>query len=273
MRAMAVVSSESSVKGGARHNAPSATAQRYPTSCVACNVRDLCLPGGDSESAADLMDDMSYARRRLRRGESLYHAGTPFRSLYVVRSGFFKSFVVTEDGSEQVTGFQMAGELIGFDGIESDAHTVNVRALEDGLVCVIPFTQLERMASRSLGLQRQLHRLMSRAIVHNQGVMMVLATMNAEARVASFLLDLSQRFVARGYSAAEFLLRMTREEIGSYLGLKLETVSRVFSKLQQSRLIEVENKRISLLDAPGLRALTGGENRKRDVSPPLARAG
>ncbi len=273
MRATAAVSRESTVKGAASYSPPSAKVERCPTSCATCNLRELCLPGETNELDVALMTNMNYARRRIKRGESLYHAGAPFESLYVVRSGFFKSFAITEDGDEQVTGFQMAGEILGLDGIDSDCHTLTVRALEDSLVCVIPFAQLERMASRSLSLQRQLHRLMSREIVHDQGVMMLLATMQAEARVATFLLNLSQRFTARGYSAAEFLLRMTREEIGSYLGLKLETVSRVFSRLQQSRLIEVEHKRIRLRNIPELRALIGGESPKRGTHPRLALVG
>jgi CRP/FNR family transcriptional regulator len=273
MRAIAAVSPGSTVRVRARYNASSVKVEHYPTSCATCNVRESCLPGGANELDARLMDGMNYARRRIRRGESLYHAGAPFESIYVVRSGFFKSFAITEDGDEQVTGFQMAGEVIGFDGIESDSHTLNVRALEDSLVCVIPFAQLERMASRSLGLQRQLHRLMSREIIHDHGVMTLLATMDAEERVASFLLDLSQRFVARGYAAAEFLLRMTREEIGSYLGLTLETVSRIFSRFQQSRLIDVQSRRVCILDSRALKALIGTGNVKRYAKPRLALVG
>ncbi len=203
------------------------------------------------------LDDLFFSRRTIKRGASLYRAGTPFQSLFTVRSGFFKSYVVTEDGREQVTGFQMAGEIVGLDGIETDSHNLNVEALEDSVVCVIPFAQLEDLASRVPSLQRQFHRMMSREIVRDQGVMMLLGSMHAEERVAAFLLNLSQRFAARGYAAARFILRMTREEIGSYLGLKLETVSRIFSKLQQGGLIAIDKKSVHLLNVTALKALMG----------------
>jgi CRP/FNR family transcriptional regulator len=230
---------------------------RLPTPCSGCGLRDVCLPCGLSGADAQSIDQLVYSRRRVRRHETLYRAGAPFQSLYAVRSGFFKSFVVTEDGREQVTGFQMPGEIIGLDGIEAEAHRLNVEALEDSMVCIIPFARLEQMAGRLPAFQRQFHRMMSREIVRDQGVMTLLGTMDAEQRVAAFLLSLSQRFAARGFAAAEFLLRMTREEIGSYLGLKLETVSRVFSRLQQSGLIEVQNKSVRLLDLAALKATLG----------------
>jgi CRP/FNR family transcriptional regulator len=238
-------------------NAPLAIVARHPTTCSSCNLRGLCLPCGLSGVDAQSVDDLGFSHRRLKRSETLYRAGAPFKSLYAVRSGFFKSYAIAEDGREQITGFQMAGEIIGLDGIETDAHHLNVEALEDSVVCVIPFTRLEQLASRLPGLQRQLHRMMSREIVHDQGVMMLLGSMDAEERVAAFLLNLSQRFAARGYAAAEFLLRMTREEIGSYLGLKLETVSRIFSKLQLAGLIAIEKKSVRLLDVAALKAVLG----------------
>jgi CRP/FNR family transcriptional regulator, anaerobic regulatory protein len=237
--------------------APSANIERCPTLCSSCALRALCLPCGIKGADAKSVDELVYTRKRIRRGESLYRAGASFKSLYAVRSGFLKSYAITDDGREQVTGFQMAGEMVGLDGIETDTHNLNVEAIEDTVVCVIPFARLEQLASRVPELQRQLHRMMSREIVRDQGVMMLLGTMQADERVAAFLLNLSQRFAARGYAAAEFLLRMTREEIGSYLGLKLETVSRVFSKLQKSRLIDIQNKHVRICNPLGLKAVLG----------------
>ncbi|MBI3546635.1 MAG: fumarate/nitrate reduction transcriptional regulator Fnr [Gammaproteobacteria bacterium] len=231
--------------------------ERCPTLCSSCNLKEMCLPCGMKSAGSKVLDDLFYNRRTVKRGASLYRAGMPFDSLFTVRSGFFKSYAVTEDGREQVTGFQMAGEIVGLDGIETDSHNVNVEALEDSVVCVIPFAQLEELASRVPSLQHQLHRMMSREIVRDQGVMMLLGSMHAEERVTAFLLNLSQRFSARGYASAEFMLRMTREEIGSYLGLKLETVSRIFSKLQQSGLIGLDKKCVRLLDLAALRAILG----------------
>jgi CRP/FNR family transcriptional regulator len=139
------------------------------------------------------------------------------------------------------------------DGIGTDRHTCNALALEDGEVCVIPFARLEELSREVRNLQHQFHKVMSREIVRDQGIMMLLGTMRAEERLAAFLINLSQRFVARGYSPSEFHLRMTREEIGSYLGLKLETVSRIFSRFQEQGLVSVQQKHIRILDTAGLK--------------------
>jgi CRP/FNR family transcriptional regulator len=223
--------------------------------CSGCSLRELCLPMGLSGAEIERLDQLVYTRRRLKRGESLYRSGDGFGSIYAVRSGFFKSSVVLEDGRDQVTGFHMPGEILGLDGIGSERHACGATALEDSEVCVIPFARLEEVSREIRSLQHQFHKVMSREIVRDQGVMMLLGTMRAEERLAAFLLNLSQRFVARGYSPSEFHLRMTREEIGSYLGLKLETVSRVFSRFQEARLIVVQQKHIRILDPDGLRAL------------------
>jgi CRP/FNR family transcriptional regulator len=223
--------------------------------CSGCSLRELCLPMGLSADELEHLDRLVYTRRRLKRGESLYRSGDAFGSIYAVRSGFFKSGVVLEDGRDQVTGFHMPGEILGLDGIGTERHTCGATALEDSEVCVIPFARLEEVSREVRPLQHQFHKVMSREIVRDQGVMMLLGTMRAEERLAAFLLNLSQRFLARGYSPAEFHLRMTREEIGSYLGLKLETVSRVFSRFQEAGLVAVQQKHIRILDPEALRAL------------------
>ena len=225
------------------------------TACSACNLRELCLPCGLSSEELARLDDLIALRRRVRRGDSLYRAGESFSAIYAIRSGFFKTDVVFSDGRDQVTGFQMAGELLGLDGIGTETHTCNAICLEDSEVCVIPFSRLEGLSREIQALQTHFHRVMSREIVRDHQVMMLLGTMRAEERLAAFLLNLSQRFVARGFSPAEFYLRMTREEIGSYLGLKLETVSRAFSRFQDGGLISVQQKHIRILDIPGLRGL------------------
>ena len=236
----------------AQRTALKANVTKVATQCAACNLREVCLPCG----AQDLgrFDGMVYTRRRVKRGDILYRAGETFESLYAVRSGFFKSSSVLADGRDQVTGFYMAGEIVGMDGIGSNRHSGDVTALEDSEVCVIPYDRLAE-----LGLQPELHKVMSRALVHDQGVMMLLGTMRAEERLAAFLLNLSQRFVARGYSPSEFHLRMTREEIGSYLGLSLETVSRLFSRFHADDLISVQQRHVRILDVPGLRAVIDQE--------------
>lgn len=223
--------------------------------CSQCNLRELCLPYGLSEHEVEKLDNLVAARRKVKRGHHLYRAHDPFEALYAIKMGFFKTDIILEDGREQVTGFQMAGEILGMDGIGTEVHTCNSIALEDSEICVIPFAQLEQLSREVQALQHHFHKVMSREIVRDHGVMMLLGTMRAEERLAAFLLNLSQRFTARGYSPQEFHLRMTREEIGSYLGLKLETVSRAFSRFQDEGLISVHQKHIRILDAAGLKRL------------------
>ena len=167
----------------------------------------------------------------------------------------FKTCVSSEDGRDQVTGFQMAGELLGLDGIGTDRHTCDAVALEDSVVCVIPYHELEHVSQEVQDLQRVFHKIMSREIVRDHGVMLLLGSMRAEERLAAFLMNLTQRLHIRGYSQTALILRMTREEIGSYLGLKLETVSRTFSKFQDEGILEVKQRDIRILDHDALRRL------------------
>ncbi|WP_428423047.1 fumarate/nitrate reduction transcriptional regulator Fnr [Methylibium sp.] len=226
--------------------------------CSSCNLRELCLPVGLSDADLDRIDELVGGRRAVKRGDALFHAGDRFESLYAVRTGFFKTRVSADDGRDQVTGFQMAGELLGLDGISTDRHACDAVALEDSQVCQIPYTQLETLSRESTPLQHQFHKIMSREIVRDHGVMLLLGSMRAEERLAAFLLNLTQRLQARGFSASSLVLRMTREEIGSYLGLKLETVSRTFSKFQDEGLLEVKQRDIRVLDEAGLRRLVNG---------------
>lgn len=231
------------------------TLELVKTACSNCNLRELCLPLGLNDLELAKLDELVSTRKRLKRGEHLYRSGEPFDAIYAIRSGFFKTDVLVEDGRDQVTGFQMTGELLGLDGISTESHTCNAVALEDSEVCTIPFLHLEGLSREIHTLQHHFHKVMSREIVRDHGVMMLLGMMRAEERLAAFLLNLSQRFTARGYSPAEFNLRMTRDEIGSYLGLKLETVSRAFSRFQEEGLISVQQRHIHILDIPGLKKL------------------
>jgi CRP/FNR family transcriptional regulator len=230
----------------------------FKVACSSCNLRELCLPVGLSRSDLEQLDTMVALRKTVPRGHTLFRAGEPFQSLYAVRTGFFKTCVAAEDGRDQVTGFQMAGELLGLDGIGTERHNVDAVALEDSQVCVIPYGQLEELAREFTDLQRQFHKIMSREIVRDHGVMLLLGSMRAEERLAAFLLNLTQRLQARGFSPSSLVLRMTREEIGSYLGLKLETVSRAFSKFQEDGLLEVRQRQIRIIDQPGLQKLVNG---------------
>ncbi|MEY8877909.1 MAG: fumarate/nitrate reduction transcriptional regulator Fnr [Leptothrix sp. (in: b-proteobacteria)] len=226
--------------------------------CSACNLRELCLPVGLSDPELETLENLINTRRHVKRGESLFRAGEDFTALYAVRTGFFKTTVSASDGREQVTGFQMAGELIGLDGISTDHHVCDAVALEDSQVCMIPYSQLETLSREFTLLQHQFHKIMSREIVRDHGVMLLLGSMRAEERLAAFLLNLTQRLQARGFSASALVLRMTREEIGSYLGLKLETVSRTFSKFQEEGLLEVKQRDIRIVDLEALQRVVNG---------------
>lgn len=230
---------------------------KLKTACATCSLHELCLPAGLNQHELKIFDQLFNRRRPVKRGDYLYRAGTELQSLYAVRSGFVKSCVLHEDGREQVAGFHMMGDLLGLDAISSNHHTSDTVALEDSEVCEIPFAALEKLSREIPSLQNHFHRIMSREIVRDHGVMLLLGSMRAEERLAAFLLNLSQRFAMRGYSPTEFNLRMTREEIGSYLGLKLETISRVLSRFQEEHLIEVKNKHIKINDLEQLRALIG----------------
>jgi len=229
-----------------------ATNQKFEVTCTSCNLREICLPGNICLEDLEQVQNIVYSRRRVKRGESLFGTGDEFTSVYAIRSGFFNTSVVDGEGREQVTGFFMGGELLGLDGIGSGRHNGTAIALEDSEVCVMPYALIESMSQEFPQLQRHLHSVLSREIVRDHGVMMLLGSMRAEERLAAFLSNLSKRFVRRGYSQSDFHLRMTREEIGSYLGLKLETVSRLFSQFQKDGLIAVEQKHVRILDIAGL---------------------
>ena len=207
--------------------------------CATCYLHAECLPG-----------EGGYARKRVRKGESLFRAGGIFDSLYSVRSGFFKTRIALDDGRDQVAGFHMAGDMLGLEAIGAGRHNQDAIALEDSEVCILPYEQL-----LGVHMQRPLHRAMGRELARDHGLLMMLGSLRAEERLAAFLLDLSQRYLAGGFSAREFHLRMTRDELGSYLGLSLETVSRLFSRFQQDGHITVQQKHIRILDAGALRGV------------------
>ena len=228
--------------------------------CSGCNLREICLPVGlTKEEFAHIDDRLVSTRHKIARGEMLFQAGDRFDTLYAVWTGFFKTCIASKDGREQVSGFQMGGELIGLDGIGTRRHEVDAVALEDSQVCVISYNELESLALEITTLQQQFHRIMSREIVRNHGVMLLLGSMHAEERLAAFLLNLTHRLQARGFSSSSVVLRMSREEIGSYLGLKLETVSRTFSKFQADGLLFVRHRQIQVTDPVGLQKLLDGE--------------
>jgi len=220
--------------------------------CERCASRDLCMPPSLRDTQAAALVGVFGNSRKIERGETIYRAGDAFENLYVLRAGSSKTVALHRDGREQITGFQISGEFIGMEGLMTGSHTLDAIALEDSVVCAIPYQALESLSHRDRELQRHLNCLMSREIVRESAHLMLMGSMNAEERVAAFLLNLSQRYRERGYSPTDFQLRMTRDEIGCYLGLKLETVSRMLTRLQRRGLIEISGKKTHIVDLENL---------------------
>lgn len=228
---------------------PAADPAARPTFVLSARLDGLCQ---------DRLARLAVEQRRVARGETLCRQGDPLVALYEVKIGLFKTVLSDESGRCQVTGFRMSGELLGLEGIGSGCHGADATALEDATVCVIPFAPLCELVREYPALQHEFHKVLSREIMRDQAMMLLLGTMVAEGRVAAFLLDLTQRLHERGFSASSLVLRMTREEIGSYLGLQLETVSRTFSKLQHDGVLAIRNRDVHVLDTAALRRVSQG---------------
>ncbi|MBC5784660.1 helix-turn-helix domain-containing protein [Ramlibacter sp. USB13] len=222
--------------------------------CSTCHLRHCCVPAGLSPAQVEGLDRLPFSRRRVQLGGTLYEPGDVFKCLYAVRNGMFKSCVTLEDGRQQVTGFHLPGELLGLDGVATGRYASSATALEDSEICAIPYADLRTTSSADLELQGAIARLMSREIVREHSLMLMLGSMSAEERLAAFLLSLSTRMKVRGFSPIEFHLRMSRADIGSFLGLKLETVSRTFTSLVRQRLLHVDKKHVRILDLHLLRS-------------------
>lgn len=234
-----------------------ATPTGLPSNCSNCHLRELCLPCGMTGADLNRLDDLHLARRRVKAGGLLYRQGDPFEFVYAVRGGTLKSSLMLADGREQVSGFHMSGEQLGLDGVAMGRHGTTVTALEDTEVCAIPYVNLARMTTSAQSTEPLVSRLMSQEIIREHSLVLLLGSMNAEERLATFLLNLAGRLKARGYSGSNFNLRMTRAEIGSHLGLKLETVSRLFSAFQKSMLLQVDKRHIQILNPDGLTRILG----------------
>jgi len=225
--------------------------------CNDCTLFQLCLPVGLDRHELDLLDSIIQRRRPIDRGESLFSMREKFRSLFAVRSGSLKTYTLTEDGREQVTGFHLPGELVGLDAIGTGAHGCTAQALETTSVCEIPFDRMEELWARIPVLPRQIIDVMSNAMREENSLVTLLGKKSAEERLASFLLNLSERFSRRGYSSREFNLSMSRNDIANYLGLAVETVSRLFSRLQEEGVLVVDSRFVGVNDLERLRALAG----------------
>ena len=228
---------------------------RDGATCASCGSLAFCMPAGAPGDAGWQLDEVVSQRVRLRKGDVLVRSGEPLRGLFAIRTGSCKSVITTVGGQMQLAGYHIAGDVLGAEAIHAGTYDATVTALEDSEFCVLPFDRMEALARRNGDFQHRLASLLSREIARERRVMLLLGTMRAEQRLASFLLDLAERYRVRGYSSCEFVLRMTREEIGSHLGLKLETVSRLFSRFHQDGLIRVQGREVKLLDREALQQL------------------
>lgn len=226
--------------------------------CKDCSLASLCLPLSLNLEDMDALDEIVKRGRPLKKGEFLFRQGDAFNSVFAVRAGALKTFSLSDSGDEQITGFHLPSELVGLSGMDSELYPVSAMALETTSVCEIPFERLDELAVQLPQLRRQLMRIMSREIRDDQQMMLLLSKKTADERIATFLVNLSARFRARGFSANQFRLAMSRNEIGNYLGLAVETVSRVFTRFQQNNLLEAEGKEVHILDPIELCALAGG---------------
>src|SRR3989338_3162900 len=233
------------------------TSRKAGVACRDCSLFQLCLPIGVDRADLALLDRIIKRRRPVKRGEHLYRAGAAFESIYAVKSGSFKTSAYTEEGREQVTGLHLPGELLGMDAINSGAYCCSAMALERSSVCEIPFSQLEELGAQIPSLMRQTVRIMSKEILRDKRIMQITKS-SAPGRLAAFLLSLSDRFRERGFAAHEYRLSMSRIDIGNYLGLADETVSRLFTRFQETGLLAAERRHIRLIDVPRLQALARG---------------
>ncbi|QWE16174.1 helix-turn-helix domain-containing protein [Polynucleobacter sp. AP-Nino-20-G2] len=242
------------------------TSSDAPSSkCSVCVLGQFCLPVGISSSDIAKIDTLVKERVHLQKGESLYRHGELLNAVYSVRFGTFKTEYCLEDGRQQVIGFHLPGEILGLDGIGDGHYQSDAIALEESEVCIIRYEAFEDLARQIPVLQQQFHRILSRELTQDQRHLLSLGSLRAEERLAAFLLNLSQRLAARGYLNNEFDLRMSRVEIGSYLGIQIETVSRMLSRFAESGLIQIKQRHIKLIDMDGLYELASIPNPDRTV--------
>jgi CRP/FNR family transcriptional regulator len=228
--------------------------------CSVCVLGQFCLPVGITASDIAKIDGLVKERVYLKKGESLYRNGEPLDAVYSIRFGTLKTEYCLEDGRQQVIGFHLPGEILGLDGIGDGHYQSEAIALEESEVCIIRYEAFEDLAQQIPALQKQFHRILSRELTQDQRHLLSLGSLRAEERLAVFLLNLSQRLAARGYQNNEFNLRMSRVEIGSYLGIQIETVSRMLSRFAESGLIQIKQRHIKLIDMNGLYELAGLPN-------------
>lgn len=225
--------------------------------CKNCSLATLCLPMGLTQNDVERLDDIVKRARPLHRGDYVFRNGGRFHSLYVVKTGSVKTYAPSSEGGEHVLGFHLPGELIGLDAIEKEVHTCSAKVLETSAICEVPFSHLEALSGSIPSLQHQLYRLLSKEIGQDTEMLLLLGKKSAEERLAAFLLSMSKRLRKRGLSPTDFYLSMSRHEIGNYLGLAVETVSRLFTRFQEEGLLKVNRKHVELLELEAMETIVG----------------
>jgi len=231
--------------------------EHLKVSCKQCNLRELCFPHGMNDIELNSMDAVIDQPKPLHKNDYLYRDGDKATAIYAVRSGCVKTMTESANGDEQIVGFHLPGELLGLDGFADGVYACNATALETSSVCELPIDKLEMLCSNMPGLQRQMRRIMGKEVSSDHKLLLLLGKMSAEERLASFLLSLSSRMLERHWKANEFNLSMPRQDIANYLGMAVETVSRLFATFQHEKIIHVDRRHITVLDMPRLKSIVG----------------
>jgi CRP/FNR family transcriptional regulator len=226
-------------------------------SCGQCNLRELCFPYGMAEKELSKLDALVEKRRPLHKGDYLYHENDNASAIFAVRAGSVKTMVESPNGEEQIVGFHLAGELVGLDGFRDDKHTCSCIALETSSVCELPITHLEELCLQVPELQKQMRRIMGKEIESDHAMLLMLGKLSAEEKLASFLLSFSRRMEERHWKSDDFVLSMPRQDIANYLGLAVETVSRLFAHYHDEGVIEVDRRRIHIKQMRRLKQIVG----------------
>lgn len=233
--------------------------------CSTCGLAELCIPQGLTKAELENLDSVGKAKRRMERGDILFHAFEKRTSIYAVSTGSYKTLIIDNQGHEQITGFYLPGDIVGLDGLSGVVPDSMAVAIESSTVCEIPEAEFNELCGNNVGLNHSFMCILRREIMREQQHVMTLAQMSADMRVAGFLIDFSRRFEDRGFSATEFNINMSRHDIANYLALAAETLSRIFGKLQSEGYLKVDRHNIRILDMDGLRRLAGATSLKRNT--------
>lgn len=230
----------------------------FRNACSSCSLRELCLPVALEREDIDALDRIVERHRPLHKGDMLCRPGQPFSALYAVLSGSLKSSLLSQDGESRIIAFHLPGEMVGLDAISAGTHPTTITALETTSLCRIPFNQLETLSLKLPGLQHQLFRIMSKEIFDDHELLQAITRRTSEQRIATLLLNLSQRYGCRGLSRTRFLLPMSRLDLSNFLGLASETTSRIFRRFIAKGILKVAGKEVELKKVSVLQAISNG---------------